>query len=837
MATATGFTYTGTGGFTSAMSVARTFTCGTTGGTTSNAPNLTFTTGAGVPTFTSGSWFNQLDFGSIAAGVAATTLNVNGITLTTGSVGGAAYTSVIFNIVGSGTLTGNGKTFGAVNLLAGSPTITDTVSCTTFTVNGGAWDFTTGTLTPSTSFVLTSGSFTYNGGTLSAVPTFTHTAGTVTFNYNYSLTTAGTYTFSIGTLIISAGVTLNTGIFSSSSNDGRAIVFGSSSSAGNINLTSTTIASTVLNMAILTSFVYSGIGGFTVADMTNTRTFTCGTTGGTSTNAPNLTFTTGASVATITSGSYFNKLDYGTTSFTQAATTLNVNSITLSSSGTYTALILNLVGSGTLTYNGKTTAAITLLTGSPTFADTITCTTFTVNGPDFNFTSGTLNPSTSFVLTSGSFTFNGGTLGAVPTFTHTAGTVTFNYNYSLTTTGTYTFTAGTLTLANGVTLNTGIFASTNTNTRAIAFGSSSAGNINLTHTTAATVVLSMAILTGFTYTGTGGFTVADMANTRTFTCGTTGGSLTTAPNLTFTTGSSIATLTTASWFNKLDFGTTAFTIAATSLNIAGDLTLSSSGTYTNLTITMVDTGTATFTTNGKTISALTINGTNGVFNFTGAATVTNALTLTAGTIYTSGNITSGTFASTGTATRGIIGGNITYTISGSGASAFSNASATGLTMSGLTISMTSATAKTFAGGGATYPVLNNGGAGALTISGSNTFDTISNSVQPTTFTFTIATTQTVNSFNVAGIAGSLVTINSSTATSTATLSKPSGIVYGSYLTIRDSTATGGATWYAGPTSTNTSNNTGWVFTQLPIINMGNLTVTAGGFVISNDPVV
>jgi hypothetical protein len=151
--------------------------------------------------------------------------------------------------------------------------------------------------------------------------------------------------------------------------------------------------------------------------------------------------------------------------------------------------------------------------------------------------------------------------------------------------------------------------------------------------------------------------------------------------------------------------------------------------------------------------------------------------------------------------------------------------------------MTSASAKTFAGGGATYPVLNNGGAGALTISGSNTFDTISNSVQPTTFTFTIATTQTVNSFNVAGIAGSLVTINSSTATSTATLSKPSGIVYGSYLTIRDSTATGGATWYAGPTSTNTSNNTGWVFTQLPIINMGNLTVTAGGFVISNDPVV
>ena len=161
----------------------------------------------------------------------------------------------------------------------------------------------------------------------------------------------------------------------------------------------------------------------------------------------------------------------------------------------------------------------------------------------------------------------------------------------------------------------------------------------------------------------------------------------------------------------------------------------------------------------------------------------------------------------------------------------------GITFTGFTINMTNAAAKTFAGGGATYPVLNNGGAGALTISGSNTFETISNSVQPTTFTFTINTTQTVNYFNVAGIAGSLVTINSSTAATAATLSKASGTVYGSYLSIRDSTATGGATWYAGPTSTNTSNNTGWIFARLPIVTFGNLTVADGGFTVSDDPVV
>jgi len=587
-------------------------------------------------------------------------------------------------------------------------------------------------------------------------------------------------------------------------------------------------------------------------------------------------------------------------------------------------------------------------------------------------------------------------------------------------------------------------------------------NINLTHTTAATVVLNMAALGGFSYTGTGGFTVADMSNTRTFSVGnTSGGSLTTAPRLTFTTGASIPTLTTASWFNNLDFGTTSFAIAATSLNIIGDLTLSSSGTFTNLTAIMVDTGTATLTTNGKTIAALTFNGLGGVFTFADTLTITGALTLTAGSISTPYNITSASFASAGPNPRSIVGTNTTYTISGAGATAWSfgstgslalngaqyvntptssaftlgtgdftieywiymtdvtgtkricgnvttnsdtgfsmdtngtgisiggwatttyftpspslssvflnkwvhvawvrisgvetlylngvsigsvtrslnfsgiggvyvgvagsfnvnfpmignitnfrvvkgvgvytgnftsptaplliaqsagtNISAVaatqtslllstpftsfltdystnnftftntgtatantlspfavaspGITFTGFTINMTNAAAKTFAGGGVTYPVLNNGGAGALTVTGSNNFDTISNSVQPTTFTFTINTTQTVNNFNVAGIAGSLVTINSSTAATAATLSKASGTVYGSYLSIRDSTATGGATWYAGPTSTNTSNNTGWIFARLPIVTFGNLTVADGGFTVSNAPVV
>ena len=73
------------------------------------------------------------------------------------------------------------------------------------------------------------------------------------------------------------------------------------------------------------------------------------------------------------------------------------------------------------------------------------------------------------------------------------------------------------------------------------------------------------------------------------------------------------------------------------------------------------------------------------------------------------------------------------------------------------------------------------------------------------------TTQTFTAFTLSGILGSLVTINSSTAATQATLSKSSGTVSVNYLSIRDSAATGGAGWYAGTTSTNVSNNTGWIF--------------------------
>jgi hypothetical protein len=152
----------------------------------------------------------------------------------------------------------------------------------------------------------------------------------------------------------------------------------------------------------------------------------------------------------------------------------------------------------------------------------------------------------------------------------------------------------------------------------------------------------------------------------------------------------------------------------------------------------------------------------------------------------------------------------------------------GITFTGFTITMTSASAKTFAGGGGTYPIINQGGAGALTITGNNSFYNITNTTQPTTISFTAATTTTFKYFSLNGIAGNLVTVGSAT-TANHTLSMTSGVANTQYMSISRSTATGRAGWIAA-TSTNGANNAGWVFAAPRFIEMGNISfdTTAGG---------
>jgi hypothetical protein len=144
-------------------------------------------------------------------------------------------------------------------------------------------------------------------------------------------------------------------------------------------------------------------------------------------------------------------------------------------------------------------------------------------------------------------------------------------------------------------------------------------------------------------------------------------------------------------------------------------------------------------------------------------------------------------------------------------------SGVGITGTGYTINMTGTGNKTFAGGGGIFGTINNASA-QLTITGSNTFDDITSTTKPGIVRVTAGTTQTVNNFTLSGSAAGRITLNSVTAGTQFTLSKPSGTVNTYYLDIKDCNATGGAVWNTDSnTSVNSGNNLGWIFTSLVIV--------------------
>jgi hypothetical protein len=271
-ADATNFSWTGTGGFVTDASVTRTFTCGTTGGTSAVGPNLNYTgSGTAVQTFTTGGWWNRLDFGSVSFTIPTTILNLNTFVANTG----VTYTGLTVNIVKTVTVDFGGKAIAA------------------FTVNVPGGTVTLGSLVPFSA----------------ATATTTLTAGTLDLG----------------------GFNLTTGVFSSNNSNVRSLVLGSN----NIVLSTTTAGSINLDMANATNFTWTGTGGFT-STMSVTRTFSFGSTaGGSATNAPNLSLTSGASIPTITSGSWFKTLSF-TGSTCAPNGTVNVDTLTLATGGTYT---------------------------------------------------------------------------------------------------------------------------------------------------------------------------------------------------------------------------------------------------------------------------------------------------------------------------------------------------------------------------------------------------------------------------------------------------------------------------------------------------------------------
>jgi hypothetical protein len=198
---------------------------------------------------------------------------------------------------------------------------------------------------------------------------------------------------------------------------------------------------------------------------------------------------------------------------------------------------------------------------------------------------------------------------------------------------------------------------------------------------------------------------------------------------------------------------TTFLISSGSFNLAND-TLTCSSTFTQ--------SGGTFTGNTGNISATTYSLTAGI-----------------------ANMGSGTWTATSTGT------------------VWSRTSATiNANTSTILLSDATTTAKTFAGGGATYYNLVIGGAAGAatyTFTGANIFNTISD-LKTAAYTITLpsSTTTTVNNWTASGVSGNVLTLNASTVSTQATLSINNQTSDIDYLTVQDIISNlAPVTFYAG----------------------------------------
>lgn len=266
--------------------------------------------------------------------------------------------------------------------------------------------------------------------------------------------------------------------------------------------------------------------------------------------------------------------------------------------------------------------------------------------------------------------------------------------------------------------------------------------------------------------------------------------------------------------------------------LCGNVTLGSGVTVTTSTSQpwlYIGTANQTITSNGVSLNFNNTiekpNGTSVLLGDNFSSDATNTVTLTSGVFNASNyNVSTGLFASSNSNTRTITMGSGTWTLSGTG-TVWNLATTTNLTFNkntaNIVLSNTTTTARTFAGGGRTYNNLTIGGAtgtSTLTITGTNTFDTLaSTKTVAHTIVFPNVTT-TVSNWTITGTAGNVVTLSRTGASGTFTLAKSGGGVISGvdYLSISNSTASPTNTWYAGANSTDGGGNTNWLFTAAPV---------------------
>lgn len=767
-----------TGGAGGALDGAMTLALGSTGfldcygSMTIPASNLSVTSASGA----------EIGFRATTTGK---TLTTNGVSIGTNivlrfngaggawSLGGAltlgGTTGTIALATGTFDTSNFNITLGAINI-SGSSTRTFTLGSSTVTLSGN-----------SAIVASTTTNLTFNAGTSTiscsaTSPTFA--GGGLTF-YNVSFTSNAA-----GTATITGDNTFNNLTFTSRAADGiRSVIFGGSQTvSGTLTLGA---ANTAVRRILVYSSTFHTQRTLTVAtvatlsDVDFKDIVAAGASGtwsgtrlGNGLNNSNITFGAGKTVYwNLVAGGNWSSVAWATSSggavdvnnFPLAQDTCIIENTGLNTSATIT--LNNAWWIGTLDISSRTNAMTLAQNGNTwIYKDIIFSSAVTQTGNNaWNLTgySAVQNITTAGVtITSYFIDYNPSGIKLID-------------NYTSNNTTAHRLDFGTLDL-NDKTLTCAAFSSSNSNTRAIAFGT---GNITVTGNAAQ--VWNMQTATNFTYTGTPtvNATYSGSTGTRLIYHGSSGGSSpANAISVNVSAGSDTVTLNYE--FKNIDFTGFTGTLSNTIRGISGNVKFVSGMTLTAGAVATTFSGTSgtqQVITNGQTLDfPITQNGIGGTVQLQDALTMgsTRAYTLTNGTLnVNSKTLTTGAFSSSNSNARTVaMGTNGNITVNGGNWTATTS---TNLSLTGTgTIDMTYGSSKTFAGGDKTYPyTLNQGGSGTLTITGANTFANISNTVQPATITFPAATTTSVQNFTVSGTAGNLVTLNSSTPGTQWTIAK------------------------------------------------------------------
>jgi hypothetical protein len=594
-------------------------------------------------------------------------------------------------------------------------------------------------------------------------------------------------TLTTGTINLGNYNIIHTGIFSSSGSGVRGIT----TTGGVWKLTNTSgAATTIWNTSTATNF--TNTGGLTVeiygGSSGITKTISPGSSANmTEANSINLSLALTAGTAAITSGERVKNLTINNTSFI-----LSNNLLTIY---------------GNLTIAG-TTPTLTAGTNAWTFAGTTGTQTITTNGEVLDFP----------ITFAGTGTYSLGSAVTVGTSTTRA----------------VTLTTGTLELNSYSFTIVGTFSSTGATSRRIQM-SGSGGKIVMSGAPASTNIFNIETVTNFTSDGNvtvqwAGGSVSTSQSLRI-------GAMSEANSLSFQlTGVSGATLTVASatlaYFKNVTINGSSITVlgGGGSVNIYGNLQIT--GTSVTLAsgqnINLIGSGTQLISTNGNNLPCnMTLSGT-GTYSLQSAVslTSTNSITYNSGIIALNGyTYTNYNFTASGSAVKVIDHGNngdLNVT------NLFTATGATNLTANGTgTISMSGSISKTFIGGDNSYGTLNQAGAGALTVSGNNTFHSLktTRTVNNILVYFTVGTTTTfTRNFEYKGLPGVIATLASTTGAPCTFTKTFTGEVSVEYLAIQgitvDEKTIFNKGWYAGRSSNN-GNNLNWIF-GYPFVDKGDM---------------